>query len=149
MKKVHLLFLCTGNSIRSQIAEGYARYFGQDRFEVMSAGVSPSGIHPLTMQVMREDAVDIAGQWSKSVYDLDLSHLEYLVTVCGSAKEKCPALPSRVRQEHWPIEDPIGVTGTDRERMEKFRAVRDEIRARVKDLLARLTPATVSVPIPR
>jgi arsenate reductase len=121
------------------MAEGYARSFGDEWLEVQSAGVAPAGIHPMTMQVMREDGIDIGGQWSKSIYEIDAVGLDYLVTVCGNAQDRCPTLPVRVRREHWPIADPIAVIGDEQERKAKFKEIRDEIRGRVKDLVSRLS----------
>ncbi len=120
------------------MAEGYFRLLAADEFDVQSAGVSPAGIHPMTMVVMREDGVDIAGQWSKSVQEIDAKDVDHLVTLCGYARERCPAFPEHVTKEHWPIEDPIAAVGTPEERLEKFRATRNELRDRVRQLIERL-----------
>ncbi len=133
-----ILFLCTGNSCRSQIAEGWARQLGGDAFDVESAGIEAHGKNPRAIAVMAEAGVDIAGQASTRLTDAMLGSADYLVTVCGHADEHCPVLPAGVRKEHWPLPDPAKATGTEDEIMAVFRRSRDDIRQRVADLLQRL-----------
>lgn len=135
---MNILFLCTGNSCRSQIAEGWARYLGGDAFDVQSAGIEAHGKNPRAIEVMAEAGVDIGTQESTRLTDQMLARADYLVTVCGHADEHCPAVPPGVRKEHWPLPDPAKATGTQDEIMAVFRASRDDIRNRVADLLERL-----------
>ena len=135
---MNILFLCTGNSCRSQIAEGWAKQLGGDAFHAQSAGIEAHGKNPRAIAVMAEAGVDISGQESTRLTDEMLSAADYLVTVCGHADEHCPALPAGMRKEHWPLPDPARATGTENEIMAVFRASRDDIRARVADLLERL-----------
>lgn len=138
-----ILFLCTGNSCRSQIAEGWAKQLGGDAFSALSAGIEAHGKNPRAIAVMAEAGVDISGQESTRLTDDMLAGANYLVTVCAHADEYCPALPAGMRKEHWPLPDPAKATGTEDEVMAVFRASRDDIRARVADLLARLGAQTV------
>jgi len=133
-----ILFLCTGNSCRSQMAEGWARHFGGDHFDILSAGIEAHGKNPRAIAVMGEAGVDISGQESTRLTDELLASVDYLVTVCGHADEHCPLLPPGVRKEHWPLEDPARASGSDEDIMQVFRASRDDIRRRVEDLLTRL-----------
>ena len=135
---INILFLCTGNSCRSQMAEGWARTLGGDAFAVQSAGIEAHGKNPRAIAVMAEAGVDISGQESTRLTDEMLAATDYLVTVCGHADEHCPALPAGMRKEHWPLSDPAKATGSEEEIMAVFRASRDDIRARVADLLERL-----------
>ena len=135
---MNLLFLCTGNSCRSQMAEGWARKLGSDGLSVQSAGIEAHGKNPRAIAVMQEVGVDISGQASTKLTDAMLNAADYLVTVCGHADEHCPVVPAHVRKEHWPLTDPAKATGTEEEIMTTFRASRDDIRNRVADLLQRL-----------
>jgi len=135
---MNLLFLCTGNSCRSQIAEGWAKQFGGDWLEVQSAGIEAHGKNPRAIMVMQEVGVDISGQESTRLTEEMLAQVDYLVTVCGHADEHCPALPPGIRKEHWPLSDPAKASGSEEEIMAVFRDSRDEIRQRVTDLLGRL-----------
>lgn len=136
--KLHLLFLCTGNSCRSQMAEGWARHFGSNDFDVQSAGVEAHGKRPRAIAVMREAGVDIAVQESTRITPAMLKQADYVVTLCGYADEHCPVLPPHARKEHWPLSDPAKASGSEQEVMAVFRAARDDIRVRVQDLLERL-----------
>ena len=108
---LRILFVCTGNSARSQMAEGFARHLGQGRVEALSAGMEPSRLNPYAVKVMRERGIDISGQQSKA-FDWDLAQrMDMVVTVCGNADERCPVLPSEVKRLHWPLEDPGAATG--------------------------------------
>lgn len=139
---MNLLFLCTGNSCRSQMAEGWARQLSEEQdadwLTVQSAGIEAHGKNPRAIAVMREAGVDISAQESTRLTDAMLSAADYLVTVCGHADEHCPVVPAQIRKEHWPLTDPAKATGTEAEIMAVFRASRDDIRNRVTDLLQRL-----------
>jgi arsenate reductase len=136
MTKPRVLFLCTGNSARSQMAEGLLRHHAADRLEVVSAGTEPSTVHPLAIAAMREVGIDIAHHRSKPVADFLGEHFAYLITVCDNAKEHCPVFPGAATRLHWPLRDPAAVTGTDAERRAAFGRIRDEIDARIRSFLA-------------
>ena len=138
---MNLLFLCTGNSCRSQMAEGWARALGGEWLHVKSAGIEAHGKNPRAIAVMREAGIDISDQESTRLTDDMLQWADLVVTVCGHADEHCPALPPGTRKEHWPLDDPARATGSEEEIMAVFRASRDEIRRRVEDLLQRLQTA--------
>jgi len=135
MQKDNVLFLCTGNSCRSQMAEAFLRFYCGDRFEVFSAGLEPTEINPYTYKVMAELHLDLAGHRSKSVDEyLGKKHFQYLITVCGDADKNCPAIwPGVVSRMHWPFEDPAKFEGDDEQKLEKFRELRDQIKQRVID----------------
>ena len=140
-KKVfHLLFLCTDNSCRSQMAEGWARelgkQYGDDWLEVESAGIESHGKNPRAIAVMQDAMVDISAQESTTVTDEMLEQADLVVTVCGHADEHCPVLPAGTRKIHWPLDDPAKAEGTEEEIMEVFKASRDDIRQRVNELLS-------------
>ena len=139
---MNILFLCTGNSCRSQIAEGWAKRLGGDANRALSAGIEAHGKNPRAISVMAEAGVDISAQESTRLSDEMLGEADYLVTVCGHADEHCPVLPAGMRKEHWPLPDPATATGTEEEIMAVFRDSRDDIRARVADLLERLAAET-------
>lgn len=138
MKKVKVLFLCTGNSARSQMAEAFLRHHGNDEYEAYSAGVEPHGINPFTEKVMAEVGVSIEGQYSKDLIEyLGKEHFSYLVTVCSNAEERCPStFPGVSNRLSWLFEDPAAVDGSDEEKMDKFRQVRDQIEVKIKEWLA-------------
>lgn len=132
MDKMRVLFLCTGNTARSQMAEAWLRNYAGDRFEVYSAGLEPSVINPLTIQVMEEAGIDLSGAYSKSLNEfIGKLHFSYLITVCGKAEEKCPIFPGMGVRLHWPFDDPAAVIGTQDEKLAIFRQVRDEIGEKV------------------
>ena len=131
-----VLFLCTGNSCRSQMAEGYLRSLGQGRVEALSAGIEAHGKNPRAIAIMAEDGVDISAQESTRLTEAMLADVDLVVTVCGHADEHCPVLPPSTRRLHWPLTDPAKAEGTEEEVIAQFRAVRDEVRARVERLLA-------------
>ena len=135
---MRILFLCTGNSCRSQMAEGWGRALGGPGFEFLSAGIEAHGKNPRAIAVMADAGVDIAGQESTRLTDEMLRGVDLVVTVCGHADEHCPVLPAGTRKEHWPLTDPAKATGTEEEVMAEFRATRDEVRQRVGGLLERL-----------
>jgi len=130
-----ILFLCTANSARSQMAEGFARALAGDRWEVRSAGTAPAGLNPLAVKVMAEVGIDISGHTSKVLDPEVFKAADVVVTLCGDAAESCPLTPPGVRRIHWPLPDPARATGTREEILAAFRAVRDDIRKRVQTLL--------------
>ena len=134
--KTRVLFLCTGNSCRSQMAEGFLRAYGAESYEVHSAGTKPSIVNPLAVQVMSEVGIDISGQRSKNVTEYLGQHFPLVITVCNNAKEQCPIFPGPCIREHWPFEDPAEATGTDAQRLDTFRRVRNEIGAKIRSLIA-------------
>ena len=134
-RKARILFLCTGNSCRSQMAEGWANHLGNEWLEATSAGIEAHGKNPRAIAVMREAGVDISRQESTRVTPEMLAQADLVVTVCGHADEHCPVLPPGVRKHHWPLEDPAKAAGTEEQIMAKFRAARDEVRARVEGLI--------------
>ncbi len=131
-RRKRILFLCTGNACRSQMAEGWARALKDAELEAFSAGVAPCYVHPLAVRVMREAGVDISGQYSKHVDDLEEIDFDYVVTLCDYADERCPPRPGHGKRIHRPFEDPIRATGTESEILAKFRSVRNQIREFVK-----------------
>ena len=136
---MEILFVCTGNSARSQMAEAFARHYGKGQLEASSAGIDPKGLHPLTVKVMAEKGIDVSRQGSKALTDEMLRKADYVVTVCGYADEHCPALPSHVRKLHWPIEDPAILSGqAPDEVLAAFRRARDELESRVREFLSTL-----------
>ncbi|WJW76382.1 arsenate reductase (thioredoxin) [Thiohalobacter sp. IOR34] len=133
-----LLFLCTGNACRSQMAEGWARTLGGDALEVRSAGLEAHGKNPRAIAVMAEAGIDISGQESTPLTPEMLDWADLVVTVCGHADAHCPALPPGTQKRHWPLEDPARASGSEVQVMQVFRASRDEIRRRVEALLGEL-----------
>jgi arsenate reductase len=134
--KQRVLFLCTGNSCRSQMAEGWLKQLGGDRFEVFSAGIEAHGKNPRAISVMQEAGVDISGQESNILDPSLLNSLDLLVTVCGHADECCPVVPDACKKEHWPFDDPAKAAGTEETISNDFRRVRDQIRNRIEEFVA-------------
>ncbi|MFQ5772824.1 MAG: arsenate reductase ArsC [bacterium] len=132
--KIKVLFLCVGNSCRSQIAEGWARHLKSDVIEAFSAGVSPVGISSRAIKVMEEVDVDISGQASKHVDELLGIDFDYVVTLCDGARERCPLSPGKARMIHRGFEDPTFVIGSEQEIMSAFRKTRDQIKAYIETL---------------
>lgn len=130
--KPKVLFLCTGNSARSQMAEGFLRHLAGQKYEALSAGIEPKGLHPLAVQAMREAGIDISGQHSKDARELLGTPIQFVVTVCSSAKEKCPVFPGTVKFLHWDLDDPAAAAGAPEEKLAVFRRVRDEILAHIE-----------------
>ena len=139
-----VLILCTGNSARSQMAEGLLRHDGGARFEVESAGVSPTSVRPEAVAAMRDLGIDITNQRSKSVDEFTGQDFDYVITVCDNAREQCPAFPSGTRRVHWSFDDPAAADGDEAARLSVFRRVRDEIRARLREFVATETTATTA-----
>lgn len=128
-----ILFLCTGNSARSQMAEGLMRHFAGDRFEVYSAGLEPRTVNPYAIRVMQEIGIDISGHRSKSVMDyLGHLHMGIVITVCSNAEMRCPIFPFSTQRLYWPFEDPAAFVSTEAETLAKFREVRDQISTRLQ-----------------
>lgn len=138
MKKPKVLFLCTGNSARSQMAEGLLRELAGDRFEALSAGTNPVGVNPLAMEVMQEIGIDISKQHSKNVRDFLGQPIEYVVTVCDLAKQSCPIFPGTYRFFSWSLDDPAAVTGSHDDKLPAFRRLRDEISRHIETQFAPL-----------
>lgn len=137
MSKSSVLFLCTGNSARSQMAEALLRWHAGDYYQVYSAGLEPKGVHPMTVQVMEEMGVDMSQHTSKKL-DTYIGNTDfaYLITVCGNAEERCPMFPGMGMRLHWGFEDPAGKDGTEAEKLNFFRKVRDQIDAQILSWLA-------------
>jgi arsenate reductase (thioredoxin) len=127
-----VLILCTGNSARSQMAEGLLRHLAGDRFEVASAGVAPAEVRPEAIAVMRELGIDISHHRSKSVDEFLGQDFDYVITVCDNANEQCPIFPSNTKRIHWSFEDPAAAAGDEQARLAVFRRVRDEIFDRLR-----------------
>jgi arsenate reductase len=137
MRKTKVLFLCTSNSARSQMAEGLLRHYAGDRFEAYSAGLEPKGIHPLAVRVMEEIGLPLTGQRSKDVDEyVGQLHFGYVITVCSHADDKCPIFPDIGQRLRWPFDDPAALEGTDQDKLAKFREVRDQIDRRIREWLA-------------
>ena len=130
-----VLILCTGNSARSQMAEGLLRHESGGRWEVHSAGTHPTTVRPEAVAVMNELGIDISRQWSKSVDEFAGREFDFVITVCDHAKAVCPVFPGITRRLHWPFEDPAAVTGTAEVKLEAFRRVRDQIQARMREFV--------------
>jgi arsenate reductase (thioredoxin) len=122
-----VLILCTGNSARSQMAEGLLRHLADDRFEVISAGVSPTQVRPEAITAMREIGIDISRHYSKSVDEFSAQQFDYVITVCDNANEECPVFPGNTKRIHWSFDDPAKAGGDEEARLALFRRVRDEI----------------------
>jgi arsenate reductase len=149
--KPRLLFLCTGNSARSQMAEALLRHYAGDRFEVHSAGLEPKGLNPYSVRVMDELGIDIRSQKSKSVSTyLGRTIFTYVITVCSNAEANCPIFPGYTIRMHWPFDDPAAATGSDDEKLAQFRLVRDQIAARIQQWLFELgiSPAPGNAHLP-
>ena len=129
---IRVLFLCTGNSARSQMAEGLLRSLGGSDFEVYSAGNDPKGLHPLAVQVMREIRIEITEQQSKSLDRFRGQTFDYIITVCDRVRDHCPTFPGDNQRVHWGFADPAAVTGSEAERSAAFRRVRNEIAERLR-----------------
>ena len=139
MARQRVLFLCTHNSARSQMAEGLLRALAPDRFEVQSAGTERRTVHPLAIRAMAEQGIDISGHTLKLMFGLVQEPWDYVITVCDSANERCPLFPSQVRRLrlHWSFPDPSQATGSEDQRLDTFRTVRDDIAARLRACLQR------------
>jgi arsenate reductase (thioredoxin) len=133
--QTRVLFLCTGNACRSQIAEAWLRELGGDSFEVFSAGLEPHGVNPYTITVMEELGIDMSSHRSKHLDEFinkPQLNFDYLITVCSNAEERCPFFPGRGTRLHWPFEDPAAFVGPEPETLAAFRNVRDQIKAKIE-----------------
>lgn len=137
MKK-KLLFLCTGNSCRSQIAEGYGKIYLLDKFDVYSAGIEKHGLNPYMVKVMTEDGVDVSMHYSKTLSELSDKDFDIVITVCGHANETCPMYLKKAKIIHKGFDDPAKVEGSEEEKLAFFRKVRDEIKYYIKNHLKNL-----------
>ncbi len=135
MKK-NILVLCTGNSCRSQIAEGYLRFFANDRAEIYSAGVETHGVNPSAIATMKEDGVDISNHTSNHMNEYHNIEFDFVITVCDNAKERCPFFPAKAKKFHYNFPDPAKATGTEEEVMTQFRQVREQIKAYCKQFVS-------------
>jgi arsenate reductase len=135
MAKTRVLFLCTHNSARSQMAEGLLRHLAGDRFEVMSAGTEATSVRSEAIEAMSELGVDISGQESKTLERYLGEPFDYVVTVCDDANEACPVFPGAENRLHWSLQDPSRAEGSEEQRLEVFRKVRDEIQTRISEEL--------------
>ncbi|MCA1980960.1 MAG: arsenate reductase ArsC [Calditerrivibrio sp.] len=136
MAKKNILFLCTGNSCRSQMAEGYGKIFLGDRYNVYSAGIEKHGMNPYMVKVMLEDGVDVTNQYSKTVLEIGSIDFDVVVTVCGDANETCPAYFKKTHLIHKGFDDPAKFVGSEEEKLNFFRKVRDQIKYYIKNELA-------------
>lgn len=128
---VRVLFLCTGNSARSQMAEAFLRAIGKEHFAAFSAGTEPKSLHPLAVRAMQEAGVDISGQRSKDLGEFLGQEFDYIITVCDRARDNCPTFPGDNECIHWSFDDPAAAVGGEEEQLKVFRRVRNEIRTRV------------------
>ena len=135
MKKI--LVLCTGNSCRSQIAEGYLRHFANNKAEIYSAGIETHGVNPQAIETMAEDNIDISKHTSNNIDEYTNIHFDYIITVCDSAKENCPFFPSQAKRFHYNFPDPAKATGTQEEITQEFRNVRNMIKTYTSDFINR------------
>ena len=142
MMKPKVLFLCTGNSARSQMAEGYLRHVAGEKYDVLSAGISPKGMNPLAVEAMNEIGIDISRQQSKDVREYLGTPIQYVITVCDNAKEHCPIFPGTFKFLHWGLHDPAAARGDHDEKLEIFRRVRDELAHHIEqEFVNKLAPA--------
>jgi arsenate reductase len=133
--KKRVLILCTGNSARSQMAEGLLRHMAGDRFEVLSAGVEPSYVRAQAVEAMREKGIDISTHRSKSVDEFAEQEFDYVITVCDNARERCPVFPGKAERLHWSFDDPAAAVGDEEAKLAVFRRVRDAIESRLREFL--------------
>ncbi len=134
-----IMFLCTGNTCRSQMAEGFARESGKGLIEPYSAGLMPAGVvHPGAIAVMKQAGIDISNHKSKAIDPELLGKMDIIVTLCGNAEASCPMTPPEIKRIHWPIDDPVGAGGTEEQIMKEFRRARDEIKTKIVELITSL-----------
>ncbi len=149
MAKTRVLFLCTGNSARSQMAEAFLAAYGGGAFEAYSAGIEPKGINPYTVRVMREVGIDLAGQRSKHLNEyLGKTTMDYVITVCANAEERCPVFPGRATRLHWPFDDPAACQGGEDACLAQFRQVRDRIAAAIRAWIREVEPGRPATAAP-
>ena len=141
---VKVMFLCTGNSCRSQMAEGFARRYGGDALEVYSAGLIPAGVNENAAKVMAEMGIDISRQTSKAIDRELLNSMDLIITLCGHAESLCPATPPEIKRLHWPVDDPVGTRGSEEKVLAEFRRARDEIMGKVVELIREIKKGSFS-----
>ena len=134
MKKI--LVLCTGNSCRSQIAEGYLRHFADNKAKIYSAGIETHGVNPRAIAIMKEDGIDISKHTSNNIDEYSKIEFDYVITVCDNAKENCPYFPTKAKKFHYNFPDPAKAKGTEEEIMQQFREVRELIKSYSKQFIA-------------
>jgi arsenate reductase (thioredoxin) len=147
-RPVRVLFVCTHNSARSQMAEGMVRAWGGGLFEAFSAGTEASAVRPEAIAVMREIGIDLSGHTSKTILPFLGEEFAWVITVCDQAKESCPAIPGAAQQAHWSIDDPSEIEGSEKERLHAFRTARDTLRDRVHMFLLAAGRADLPQPAP-
>lgn len=135
-KKLKVMFLCTGNSCRSLMAEGLARELGKGIIEPYSAGVISSFLHPRAITVMKEIGIDISSQKSEEMDEGFLRKMDIIITLCSNAKESCPWMPPEIKRFHWPIQDPVSASGNEEEKMNEFRKTRDETKEKIAGFIS-------------
>jgi len=136
---IKIMFLCTGNSCRSQMAEGLARELGNGMLEPFSAGLMAAGVHNRAIAVMKELGIDISRQKSKEIDESFLKTMDVIITLCDNAAEACPRTPPGIKRIHWPIRDPVGTRGTEKVVMNDFRRARDEIKEKLQEFVKTLS----------
>jgi arsenate reductase (thioredoxin) len=137
MNPKKILVLCTGNSCRSQIADGYLKYFAGNRAEIYSAGVETHGVNPRAVTTMKEDGIDISTHTSNNVNEYLSIDFDFVITVCDNAKERCPYLPTNAQKFHYNFRDPANATGTEEQIMEQFRQVREQVKVHCRDFVVK------------
>lgn len=135
--KTKVLFLCTGNSARSQMAEGLLKKLGDDKFEVFSAGLQPTTVNPYAIQVMQERGIDISNQQSKNIAVYAHQKFDYVITLCEKARQSCPFFPGAAQQRHWDLADPAAAQGEEKMITETFRKTRDAIEEKIREFLSK------------
>jgi len=135
---IKVMFLCTGNSCRSQMAEGFAREFGKSLIEPYSAGLIAAGVNARAIKVMKEIGIDISGQKSEEINEDLLRTMDIIITLCGNAEESCPYTPPEIKRIHWPIKDPVGTIGTEEDIMKEFRRAREEIKTKTEEFIQQI-----------
>ena len=146
MTKRRVLFLCTHNSARSQMAEGFLRALGGDRFQAASAGTEATRVHPLAVRVMGEVGIDLGSHSSKTFDQFLAQSWDCVITVCDNANERCPFFPARTPRLHWSFEDPSAAVGSEEHRLQVFRRIRDEISATIRAWIFQPTPPVLPSP---
>jgi len=139
IKREKVMFICTANACRSQMAEGFAKEFGKGLIEVYSSGLMTANVHRRAIAVMNEVGIDISKHKSELIDEDLLKEMDIVVTLCGSAEKYCPMTPKEIKRIHWPIEDPVGSIGTEEAIMSDFRRARDEIKEKVQKLIQEIT----------
>jgi arsenate reductase len=139
MEKRSVLFVCTGNSVRSQMAEALLRSLGGERFEVYSAGITPAGVHRFTKQVLNEIGIDPGNQYSKHIDSFRDRTFDYVIFLCEVAAATCPDVKANIERLHWFVDDPIRVIGNDERRLMAFRWIRNQLKTRIQEFIRQVT----------